>query len=378
MLLNETLVALAALFLIAHAVTVGLCLRRIRVADEPAPLSEIGQPRITLLRPVCGLDPQDAETLESSFRQDYPDYEIIFCAPSEDDPAVALLRGLVARYPQVPARILTGQVPRTGNPKLDNLWKGWAAAEADWVCMADANLLLPPDYLARVVGSWREGTGLVSSPAWGAQPQGVAARLEAAFLNSNQARLLLAGDSLGMGFTQGKTMFWNRAMLNAAGGLAVLGERLAEDVTATQVVHRLGLKVRLVPMPFAQPLGRRDLRQVWNRQLRWSRVRRDGFAGLFLLEPANGAVLPLLLLLLAGAGMPLILTAMLLWYGAEGLLMRQAGWPAGWRDVAVLPLRDLALPLLWGATFLRRGITWRGKAMEPPAADLPLTQEART
>ncbi|WP_151719489.1 ceramide glucosyltransferase [Gemmobacter serpentinus] len=377
-MLDETLVVIAGLFLLAHAVTVGLCLRRIRVAAEPAPVSVIGQPRLTLLRPVCGLDPYDPETLESSFLQDYPDYEIIFCAPSEDDPAVALLRGLAARYPHVPARILTGQVPRTGNPKLDNLWKGWAAADAEWVCMADANLLLPRDYLARVVGSWREGTGLVSSPAWGSVPEGFAARLEAAFMNSNQARLLLAGDSLDMGFTQGKTMFWNRAMLNTAGGLAVLGERLAEDVTATQVVRRLGLKVRLTPMPFAQPLGRRDLQQVWNRQLRWSRVRRDGFAGLFLLEPANGAVLPLLLLLLAGAGLPLILTALAIWYAAEWLLMRRAGWRAGWRDLAVLPLRDLALPVLWAATFLRKGITWRGKAMEPPATTTAIVEEART
>ena len=364
--MEPVLLTAAVVLLIVHLASVALCLRRL---DRPQKACGIlGQPRITLLRPVCGLDPQDAETLESSFLQDYPDYEIVFCAPTENDPAVALLRQLIARYPQVTARILTGQVTRTGNPKLDNLWKGWQAADAGWICMADSNLLLPPDYLAQVAAAWDEDTGLVSSPAWGAAPCGLAARLEAAFLNGNQGRLQLAADSLGQGFAQGKTLFWNRALLDRAGGLAALGDRLAEDVAATHLVRGMGLSVRLTPHPFAQPLGRRGLVQVWARQLRWSRVRRDGFPLLFLTEPLNGSAAPVVLLALAGAG-PVSLTALaLVWYAAEWRLMQRAGWPASWRDALVLPLRDLLLPGIWLATFLRRGITWRGTDLAVPEA----------
>jgi ceramide glucosyltransferase len=53
-----------------------------------------------------------------------------------------------------------------------------------------------------------------------------------------------------------------------------------------------------------------------------------------------------------------------LWYGAEVLLIRRAGWPGAWRDLAALPVRDALLPILWGATFLRRGIEWRGNVMD--------------
>jgi ceramide glucosyltransferase len=125
--------------------------------------------------------------------------------------------------------------------------------------------------------------------------------------------------------------------------------------------------VSLAPLPFPQPIGRRRLSQVLGRQLRWSRVRRDGFPLLFALEPLNGALVPVAAAVAAAVAADatpfLALTYLAVWYGAEALLMRRAGWPSGWRDVAVLPLRDLLLPALWIASFRRRGFVWRGNAM---------------
>lgn len=351
---------LAALFLLAHLVTVGLCLAQFH---RPLP-RRIGTPPITLLRPVCGSDPFDAETLQSSFRQDYPCYEVIFCAPSARDPAADLCRRLIAENPHIPARLMVGEAP-LANPKLANLAKGWGAARHDWICMTDSNLMLPPDYLTTVAASWGDQTGLVSCPPVGVMPQGIGGHLECAFLNGNQARLQFAVARLGAGFAQGKTLFWNRPMLEQVGGIAALGRHLAEDVTATRLTREQGLAVSLPPRAWGQPIGRRSLRAVWTRQLRWSRVRRDGFPLLFLLEPLNGALMPLLLAGLAFGGLwPLAYLA--LWYLAEVALIRAAGWPLGWRGLAALPLRDALLPALWLATFLRRDIQWRGHAMAVP------------
>ena len=360
----------ALCFLVGHLVTVGLFLRRLRPGQiQPATL---GLPRVTLLRPVCGLDPFDAETLGSSFTQDYPDYEIIFCAPSEGNSAVPLVRRLIASHPKITARFLVGETPVTGNPKLNNLWKGWQVVETDWACMTDSNLLLPPDYLRKVVSAWGPHSGLVSCPCVGARPDGLAGSLECAFLNSNQARLQFAADSLGQGFAQGKTLFWNRDMLNRAGGLVALGRFLAEDVNATKLVRGQGLKISLTPLPFAQPIGRRRFSHVWRRQLRWSRVRRDGFPLVFAGEVANGSVLAIAALISAIAllGLPagVVLAYVALWYGAEIYLMHRARWPCGWRDMIALPLRDMLIPLLWGATFLQRDIEWRGTSMIAPTS----------
>lgn len=352
----------ALAFLAAHLASVGIYLRRPSLISARA-TGLIGQPPVTLIRPVCGLHPLEEDALASSFRQNYPRYEVIFCVESLDDPVLVLVRRLIAAHPHVPARVLVGFDRVTQNPKLNNLWKGWHAARHDWVCLADSNLMLPDDYLAQVADSWGYDTGAVSSPPIGVCAEGWAGTLEAAFLNSNQARLQLVADSLGYGFAQGKTLFFNKPMLERAGGLKALGRWLAEDVATTHVVRALGGRISLTPKPFAQPIGRRRFSDVWNRQLRWSRVRRDGFPRLFLIEPLNGALLPAGLMAASGLGLVAVLAYLALWYLAEIVLMRREGWPARMRDIACLPLRDLLLPGLWVTSFLRRGFDWRGKEM---------------
>jgi ceramide glucosyltransferase len=363
--MGALLVALAAAYLVFHLLSVALFLRRLGQGQPERSL--LGRPRLTLLRPVCGRDAHDAETLASSLSQDYPDYEVVFCVERADDPVLPLIEALLAQDARVPARLLVGRHSVTGNPKLDNLWKGWQDIDRDWVCVTDSNLLLPPDYLATVVDAWGPDTGVVSAPPAGIRPEGWAARVECAFLNSNQARLQCLADSAGLGFAQGKTLFFNKPLLDAQGGLAALGRTLAEDVAATKVTRALGARVSLAPLPFPQPIGRRRLSQVLGRQLRWSRVRRDGFPLLFALEPLNGALLPVAAAaaatVMAGATPLLAVAYLAVWYGAEAVLMRRAGWPSGWRDVAVLPLRDLLLPALWIASFRHRGFVWRGNAM---------------
>lgn len=328
-----------------------------RPARAPAP--------VTLLRPVCGRDAYDAETLASSFVQDHPDYEVIFCVADADDPVVPLVRQLIAAHPNHKAQLLIGNDRISGNPKLNNMEKGWRAAEHDVICMADSNIILPPDYLRSVVTLLdTPGTGLVSAPPAGGRPQSWAAHLECAFLNGNQARLQLAADTLGLGFAQGKTLACRRALIDGAGGLAALGRRMAEDVAATHLVRSRDLAVRLTPQPFVQPVGRRSLADVWSRQVRWSIVRRDGFPGLFQLEIFNGALAPTLALagLLTAFGLPMAWLAawLVAWYAVEVAFVRGRGWPMGWRDMAMLPLRDLMMPLIWAATLRRRAFQWRG------------------
>jgi len=362
------LMSLATLLLIAHLAATGLFLARLR--RPVPPVGVIGTPRITLLRPVCGLDPFDEETLRSSFHQDYPAYDVIFCAQSWCDPAVALVQRLIAEHPETPAQLLVGYDAVTANPKLNNVWKGWQAAQTEWISMTDSNILLPNDYLSIIVGSWGPSTGLVSSPPVGIRPMGFAAHLECAFLNSNQAVLQFASASLGLAFAQGKTLFFNRPLLEHCGGLCALGMYLAEDVTATRLIREMGREVTLTPLPFAQPIGQRTLREVWDRQLRWSRVRRDGFPVIFATEVLNGGLVPFGLVtmacLLGGSDLIWAVGYVGLWYLSEIFVAKRAGWPMGVQDLAGLVLRDLVLPLLWIATFLRRGFEWRGTQMAPP------------
>src|SRR5581483_2624580 len=254
-----------------------------------APQSQL--PPVSLVRPLCGIDNYGDDTLRSTFTLDYSDYEILFCVASAKDPVVPMVEALIAEYPGVNAKLLIGNEKVNNNPKLNNVLKGWRAAAHDWIILADSNVLMPADYIARLFASWRADTGLVASPPIGCRPDGLWAEVECAFLNTYQARWQYVVDCCGFGFAQGKTLFWRRADLEAAGGIEALAKEVAEDAAATKIVRDAGLKVRLIDRPLAQPLGRRSMREVWNRQLRWARLRRASFFLSFLPEILSGGIL---------------------------------------------------------------------------------------
>ena len=232
--------------------------------------------------------------------------------------------------------------------------------------LADSNVLMPPDYLAQLLSRWRADTGLVCSTPLGTRPEGFAAAVECAFLNTLQARWQYAAESLGIGFAQGKSMLWKRSFLDAQGGLGALAAEIAEDAAATKLVRRAGLRVRLVDSPFEQPLGRRRLRGVWDRQLRWARLRRVTFPAFFAPEIATGAVAPMLLAL-AALG-PLALLLAVPWYAAEAALAWRKGWPLTPRVVAAFVARDLMILALWAMGWTTGATVWRGNALPLKAA----------
>src|SRR5262249_44299067 len=280
----------------------------------------VDAPPVTIVRPVCGVDNFVDDTLASTFALDYPSYEIIFCVAHERDPVVPIVRALMAAHPHVHTRLLVGDDRVSQNPKLNNCVKGWDAAAHDWIVIADSNVLMPRDYIQRLLAAWQPGCGLVCAPPIGARPENIWAELECAFLNTYQARWQYCADTLGNGFAQGKTMLWRRPDLEAAGGIRALGAELAEDAASTKLVRACGRDVHLVDAPFAQPLGHRGFREVWRRQTRWARLRRASFPHLFLPEGLSGALLPsLALAFVAGSiGWPILASVgafAALWYG---------------------------------------------------------------
>ncbi len=326
-------------------------------------------PPVSLVRPLCGIDNYADDTLRSTFELDYPRCEILFCVASAKDAVVPLVETLMARHPEADARLLVGDESVSNNPKLNNVLKGWHAASHGWIVIADSNVLMPRDYIERLFASWRSGTGLVASPPIGSQPEGFWAELECAFLNTYQARWQYIADAFGFGFAQGKTMLWRRADLERAGGIEALANEVAEDAAATKVVRSAGLKVQLVDRPFPQPLGYRAAAEVWNRQVRWARLRRASFFAYFLPEALSGGVLPMIALavLLLAFDLPVLSTLLLfaiLWYGAETLFAAIAGWHVSARYPLTCLARDLLLPVLFVSALHGDDFVWRGNAMQ--------------
>ncbi|PBB90429.1 ceramide glucosyltransferase [Mesorhizobium sp. WSM3864] len=332
----------------------------------PPPSSK--QPPVSIVVPSRGVEPFTQETLDRAFSLDWPRYELIFCVAHGEDPVVKLINAAIARFPNVPARLLVGDDRISANPKLNNCIKGWRAARHDWVILADSNVLMPKDYVQHLMAAWRPDTGLVCSTPIGSRPDGFWAEVECAFLNTLQARWQYAGEALGLGFAQGKSMLWNKPMLDANGGIQALAAEIAEDAAATKLVNSLGLRVNLVAAPFEQPLGQRTLAEIWSRQARWARLRRVTFPLFFAPEILTGVVVPLLLALIAAAsaGVSLPTTALCVLaiaYVPECMLAWLKDWYLSPRSVTAMIVRDAMLPAIWARGWLGGAVEWRGNAM---------------
>ena len=365
------LLILAALFCgiacLFHVLSIVASAARCRARTDALPAPD-NAPPVTIIRPVCGIENHITETLQSTFTLDYPDYEIIFCVASAKDPIVPIVEELLRKHPRVRARLLIGDERISSNPKLNNCVKGWGAAAHDWIVITDSNVLMPRDYIQRLLAAWTNETGLVCAPPIGGRPEGFWAELECAFLNTYQARAQYLADTVGLGFAQGKTMFWRRSVLDDAGGIRALAADLAEDAASTKVVRAAGRRVQLVDRPFEQPLGYRSALDVWRRQSRWARLRRACFPHFFLPEIATGGVFPMIAVgFLAeatdGPTAALVFAFALAWYGGEIALARIAGWHLSPHYPAQALLRDLLLPILWLDGLFGSKFNWRGNAM---------------
>ncbi len=369
-------VALLCLILVVlNFISIGLAMRRPRKTLLPAPADA---PPVSIVRPVCGIDNFCEETLGSSFRLAYPSYEVIFCVARANDPVVPVVEKLIAAHPEVPARLIVGDENVSANPKLNNCVRGWDAARNDWIALADSNVLMPRDFVQRLLASWDATTGLVCSMPQGSHPKNIWAEFEIAFLNTYQSRWQYAAHGVGTGFAQGKVMFWRRDILDADGGIRALAAEIAEDAASTKLVRRAGLNVNLVDSPFQQPLGRRSFMDVWHRQIRWARMRRKTFPAYYLPEILAGNATPALVgayaAELVGWNVPLTASLVLLsLWCSEAILAFANRWHFSWRMPFLFLLRDLMQPAIYLDAWLMDDFVWRGTAMSVREEEKPST-----
>ncbi len=351
-----------------NLISIGIAAIRARPRPMPLPPPRAA-PGVSVVRPLCGLDNFCEETLESSFKLDYPSYEIIFCVARANDPVVPLVQHLIANHPEKPARLIIGDEKVGANPKLNNCVRGWDASRYDWIILADANVLMPRDYIQRLLASWRRRTGLVCSMPVGSRPRNLWAELECAFLNTFEARWQYCAEAIGLGFAQGKSMLWRREVIDRVGGIRALNSEIIEDAAATKLVRHQDLTVNLVVGgPFEQPLGVRGFRDVWLRQARWARTRRKTFPLFYAPEIFAGAALPALAAAYSAINFEVSVAAALFgvalaWYVPEILLARVLKWHVSWRMSLIFILRDLMLPIVYIDAWFTDEFVWRGNEM---------------
>ena len=129
--------------------------RYFRVARRENPPNTDFAPPISCLKPIRGLDEDAYENYASFCRQDYPEYEIVFCV-DPGDPALPVLEKLVADFPERKIRLLYGSGRNAINDKIGRLVRLVSEAQYELLVITDGDIRVGPDYLRAVAHPFRD------------------------------------------------------------------------------------------------------------------------------------------------------------------------------------------------------------------------------
>jgi ceramide glucosyltransferase len=326
-----------------------------------------GAEPVSILKPLHGLDDGLEQNLRSFFGQDYPCFEILFAARSEDDPGLALARRLSGEYPQVPARFFVTGEPPWANAKAWSLETMTREAAHDLLVMSDSDIRVSPGMLRVLSAEFSDPRlGIATCPYRAVPGASLWSLLEAMGMNTDfwggafTARLV----ERGVRFAVGPTIAARRRVVEDVGGWQRLSQYLAEDFVLGQFAGARGHGVILSSYVIEHRIGAQPLRANFAHRLRWNRSTRRsrpwGYAGQIF-------TFPLPLGVAAALAMPAHAAAIL---GATCIARALAAWsvsqaalhdPLCRRFWYLLPVQDLLAFAFWVAGFFGNTIEWRGR-----------------
>jgi ceramide glucosyltransferase len=335
--------------------------------QRPAGRPQHSPPDFSVVAPMVGVRDASEDYVRSLAGLARDGAEILICVTNEHDEAVARTR---AQWPE--AKVLVGS-DDTFNPKLNNVRKGLEAASRPVVALCDAGIMLSKTDLVAAAALLSDEVGLVLALKAGDGPQNFAAEMECAYINGHQARFLLAADRLGMPVASGGVTILANETLRRIGVHQGFLNYLADDYSVVRTVRdRVGSTTWLANVMPRMPVGRRDWRDVWRRQVRWGSTRLKlsrEVKALVLLEPAIGwlasGLAMLTALLSAGVAPGWVVLAVavhtMAWLAAEGWFLSRHGLPFAPRAWAAALAREALAPALAAQAWLGRNrIDWRG------------------
>jgi len=324
-------------------------------------------PPVSVLKPVCGLDPEAYENFASFCRQDYPQYEVLFGVANEQDAAIPVIRNLIVDFPALPIRLVVTPEKIGSNNKVNKLCGLARAARHNFLVLSDADIRVGPGYLQAVAAPFRHAqVGAVTSLFTGIAMRSLWPELEAIYLSTDfMPAVLMARQLEGVRFALGATVGIRRECLEEIGGFEGLADDAADDHELGSRTAARGHRVELVDGTVKTWCSLKSLREFFLQRLRWAIMARQarplGYAGLIFTQGLPWTVLAVLVAptgLMAGSFIVayLILRMGVVWtmgiWGLRDDLLKRRWW--------LVPLWDAFAFILWLNSLVWSRVRWRG------------------
>jgi ceramide glucosyltransferase len=325
-------------------------------------------PPLSILRPVRGLDRDTYDNYASFCRQDYPDFEMIFCVSDEREPAIPVIERIIADFPQRPIRLIVGSPPLGVSDKVNKLCRLVREARHEIIVISDSDVRVGPGFLRNFIANFANPEiGGVSCLYRGISDGSLGSDLETLGNSTDFVPgVLVAWLIGGVDFMLGAVMGTTKRQLAAIGGFESLVDHLSDDYELGNRIAKSGHRVEISREPVAVVYPAQSLPQALRHQLRWNMtVRCSRPWGHFGLLFSQG--LPWALLAVVLAPHWIVAVAYLLAYAG---LRTAVAWRIGVslmrdslvkRKLGMLPLRDAVAFFIWLWSFFPQRIHWRGQ-----------------
>jgi len=346
-------------------------------------------PPVSILKPIHGLDRETYENYASFCRQDYPEFEIIFCVTDAADPSIPVIEKIIRDFPAADnpkraIRLLVGCEPVGASDKVSKLCRMAREARHDVVIVSDSDVRVEPGFLRAVVAPFRDSrVGGVTCLYRGLTDGSFAAGLEALGNSTDFAPGVLVAWMLGGGkldFMLGAVMATTKKHLAEIGGFEAIADYFCDDYELGNRIAARGHRIELSRFPVDIVYPRETFGEAFRHQVRWNlsiRYSRPwGHLGLLF---THGLVWSLVGTFLSHSwigilgfpvGYSLLRYEVALSAGARG--MRD---PFVRRKLGMLPLRDAFAFAVWLASFFPQRIHWRDRQFR--VRDKRLVPEAK-
>lgn len=340
-----------------------------RFFREPLPPSSGSAftPPVSNLKPVRGLDPDAYENFASFCRQDYPEFELLFCV-SPGDPAVPVLERLARDFPDRQIRIIFQEAGGGINDKVNKMDQLVREAKHEILVINDSDVRANPDYLRMVVTPLADPkVGAVTCFYLPIEENGFTESLQnIGMISDFYAGVLVAKQLDGVKFALGTTIATHRKLIDGFGGYKAINNRPGDDLLVGRLIAEQGYEVRLPREPILTVPDFGSFRDLFLKRLRWFVVMRHmrpwGHLGLLLTQGlpwslAAIAVHPTPAVVLGYLGTYALLRCAITWIiGINGLKHRGV-----WARMPLIAAWDAVAFAVWLASFTKNSIRWRNK-----------------
>lgn len=347
------------------------CLATLRHFRKAKPLSKPLAEKITVIRPIRGLNKEMREALESLAESDPgKKLQVLIALESSDDPAYPVVLEFANAHKDRDVSVILTGASKKRMGKIHNMIEALPKAAHPWIVFSDADARASATLLQETSRAFAEGYDAVFALPYFSEPRNAAELSFAIALNHGfSTPAALSYHVLRFPFCAGAWMGFSNEILKKIGGLEPLAHNIADDYSLGQAVLKARGRCAFISQPVFFRENTESIKDTVQHLSKWASIIHSCLSPIYafalFFSPAHAAALFLFFSWASGIALGpawLLLGLTVFSRILVGLIQdaRIARKTMPLYAYLGIPIFDFAATFIWLSGF-REQINWRNK-----------------